>query len=161
MHTRMHLCLGMLGPQRDGFFPCLAFCFILCSSSARKRRRKMPLLRASSSIHAKQVTVPCFVNGTQPILPSVGSHCIKPPLIRNTPVHLAELQIRKLRLRELKALAPVRVPAMKIHHQPHDVLRMCGLCTLQKTSPRGTPCRSATTPSQGKRGQLLLLPICR
>ena len=66
----------------------------------------MPLLRASSSIHAKQVTVPCFVNGTQPILPSVGSHCIKPPLIRNTPVHLAELQIRKLRLRELKALAP-------------------------------------------------------
>lgn len=105
-HTRMHLCLGMLGLQRDGFFPCLAFCFILCSSSAQKRMHKMPLLRASCSIHAKQVTVPCFVNGTQPILPSVGSHRIKPPLILNTLVHLAELQMRKLRLRELKALAP-------------------------------------------------------
>lgn len=105
-HTHTHLCLGMLGPQTDGFFPCLAFCFTLCSSPAQKRRLKMPLLRASSSMHAKQVTFPCFVNGKQPILPVAGSHCIKPPLILNTLVHLAELQMRKLRLRELKAVAP-------------------------------------------------------
>ena len=106
VYTCTHLCLGMLGPQTDGFFPCLAFCFILCSSPAQKRRLKMSLLRASSSIHTKQVSVPCFINGKQPILLSVGSHCIKSPLILNTLVHLPELQMRKLRLRELKAPAP-------------------------------------------------------
>ena len=66
----------------------------------------MSLLRASSSIHAKQVSIPCFINGKQPILLSVGSHCIKSPLILNTLVHLPELQMRKPRLRELKAPAP-------------------------------------------------------
>ena len=43
VYTCTHLCLGLLGPQTDGFFPCLAFCFILCSSPAQKRRLKMSL----------------------------------------------------------------------------------------------------------------------
>ena len=82
----------------------------------------------------KQITSQSFVNGKQPILPSAGSQPYNVPFDPQPLVQLAKLQMRKLRLGELRALVLGEIPAMKNPRQPHDLLRMRGLYNLQKTS---------------------------
>lgn len=82
----------------------------------------------------QQVTFQSFVNGKQPLLPSAGSQPYNVPSDPQPLVQLAELQMRKLRLGELRALVLGDIPAIKNPRQPHDLLRIRGLYDLQQTS---------------------------
>ena len=53
-------------------FPVLLSVLFFVLHQLKREGLKCLWLRASSSFHAKQVSVPCFINGKQPILLSVG-----------------------------------------------------------------------------------------
>lgn len=94
----------------------------------------MPLLGASFSVQAAAGYLPVVCKWKTAPSPSAGSQPYNVPSDPQPLVQLAELQMRKLRLGELRALVLGDIPAIKNPRQPHDLLRMRGLCNLQKTS---------------------------